>query len=345
MAKIGLVGLGFMAATHIKAYRDVLGAEVAALCNPSGRRLDGDFSDVAGNVGDNEPVKLEPGSFKAFKSYKEMISDPEIDAIDICAPTFAHRELATLALNAGKHVICEKPLARFTRDARQIIEAAEESGQVFMPAMCLRFWPEWKWLKQVVDENRFGAVKSAFFRRIAEPPAWGQQNFLDGPRSGGGLFDLHIHDADFVQFCFGRPSAVQATGYSKVSGAIDHVMTQYHVQNNAMVFAEGSWAFTKGFGFNMSYLVNFENATADYDLSRGDEALKLFVEGQEPEVIKLDEPDGYVGQLTHFVDCIHNDTQPTVVTAADGLSSVEICVAEELSVQNGPSAVGQLIFL
>ena len=50
-------------------------------------------------------------AFKAFKSYKEMISDPEIDAIDICAPTFAHRELATLALNAGKHVICEKPLA------------------------------------------------------------------------------------------------------------------------------------------------------------------------------------------------------------------------------------------
>lgn len=345
MVNIGIVGLGFMAATHIKAYRDVSRANIAALCNPSGRHLDGDFSDVAGNVGDNEPIRLSPESFKGFKSYKEMIADPDIDAIDICAPTFAHRELATLALNAGKHVICEKPLARSTRDASQIIEAAEASGKVFMPAMCLRFWPEWKWLKRAVDEQRYGALHSAFFRRLAEAPGWGQQNFLDGPRSGGGLFDLHIHDSDFIQYCFGRPSAVQSTGYSKVSGAIDHVMTQYHVPDEAMVFAEGSWTMAPGFGFNMSYLVNFENATIDYDLSRGDNCLRVIEKGAEPRNIKLPEPDGYVGELSHFVDCIESGSQPTVVNAADGLSSVEICEAEELSVKNGPSAVGQLIFL
>jgi predicted dehydrogenase len=345
MAKIGLVGLGFMAATHLKAYREVKDAQIVALCNPSGRHLDGDFSDVAGNVGDNEPIRLEPDSFKGYTAYKEMIADPDIDAIDICAPTFIHRELSVLALNAGKHVLCEKPLARSSRDALQIIEAAEKSGKIFMPAMCLRFWPEWKWLKDAVADQRFGKVRSAVFRRLAEPPAWGKRNFLDGPRSGGALFDLHIHDSDFVQFCFGRPSAVQSAGYSMVSGAIDHVMTQYHVPDDAMVFAEGSWSMAPGFGFNMSYLVNFENATADYDLSRGEDSLRVTESGHDPKILKLEEPDGYVGELTHFVNCIGNGCQPTVVTADDGLSSVEICEAEELSVKNGPSAVGQLIFL
>tara|TARA_Y100001934_G_scaffold161646_1_gene192815 strand:- start:22935 stop:24089 length:1155 start_codon:yes stop_codon:yes gene_type:complete len=345
MPRIGLVGLGFMAATHLKAFREVDGAEIVALCNPSGNRLDGDFSDVAGNVGDNEPIKLEPGSFKGFTSYKEMLLDPEIDAIDICSPTFAHREHAVLALNAGKHVLCEKPLARNVRDAKQILDAAEKSGKIMMPAMCLRFWPEWAWLKKTIDEGSYGKVLSASFRRVAEAPAWGQQNFLDGPRSGGALFDLHIHDTDFVQFCFGRPSAVQSTGYTKVSGAIDHVVTQYHVNCGAMVFAEGAWSFAKGFGFNMAYTVNFENATVEYDLSRGDECLRVCEAGKEPEHRKIDGPDGYVGELRHFVESIQNGTQPSVVTSKCACTSVEICEAEELSVSNGPSAVGQLVFL
>lgn len=345
MVRIGLVGLGFMAATHLKAYREVPGAQIVALCNPSGNRLDGDFSNVSGNVGDGEPIKLDPNSFKAFKSYKEMIADPDIDAIDICSPTFIHRELAALSLDAGKHVICEKPLARSVRDAVWITEAAEKSDAILMPAMCLRFWPEWRWLKNAIDEGRYGKALSAFFRRVAEPPGWGQKNFLDGHRSGGALFDLHIHDTDFVSYCFGRPRALQATGYSRVSEAVDHVVTQYHVANDTMVFAEGSWAMTPGFGFNMSYLVNFENATIDYDLSRGDECLRVCEAGQEPKHLKLDEPDGYVGELTHFVECIEQGKQPTVVTAQDGLQSVEICEAEEISVNNGPSAVGQLMFL
>jgi predicted dehydrogenase len=345
MVKIGMVGLGFMAATHLKAYREVEGAEIVALCNPSGNRLDGDFSQVGGNVGDHEPIRLKAGSFKAFTSYKEMLLDPEVDAIDICSPTFVHRELAVLALNAGKHVLCEKPLARFARDARQIMTAAEKSKGILMPAMCLRFWPEWAWLKDAITEARYGKVLSASFRRVAEAPAWGQENFLDGQRSGGALFDLHIHDTDFVQYCFGRPSALQSSGYSTISGAIDHVVTQYHVGSGAMVYAEGAWSFAKGFGFNMSYTVNFENATVDYDLSRGNEPLRICESGKEPVVCKIDGPDGYVGELRHFVESITSGQQPSVVTAQSAIDSIDICEAEELSINNGPSAVGQLVFL
>jgi len=334
MINIGLVGLGFMAATHLRAYRQVKGARVAALCNPSGRHLDGDFTNVAGNVGATDPVVLDMAGVKATKHFPDLLADRGLQAIDICAPTKAHAELAIAALNAGKHVLCEKPLARTSATAKQIVDSAARSKGIFMPAMCLRFWPEWAWLREAIASGRFGKVLSARFRRVAEPPGWGRNTFFNGAESGGALFDLHVHDTDFVNFCFGRPRSVFSTGYQKFSGAIDHVVTQYEWTGGPIVHAEGSWAMSPGFGFNMSYTVNFERATADYDLARGKEALKLSEEGQSPRIVAMaaDPPDGYVGELRHFVECILNGRAPSVVTARDGLASIEICEAEERSV-------------
>ena len=335
MVNVGIVGLGFMAAAHIKAYRQIPHTRVAALCNPSGRHLDGDFTGVAGNVGDQAPVKLEPGSFTAYRDFAEMLASPEIQLIDICAPTPAHPELALAALNAGKHVLCEKPLARTSAQARQIVEAASRAKTFFMPAMCIRFWPEWAWVKRAIDENTYGKVLGARFRRVAEPPGWGHQHFLSGEKSGGALLDLHIHDTDFVQFCFGRPRSVYSTGFSKFSGAIDHVVTQYQVTSGAAVSAEGSWAMTEGFGFSMTYTVIFEDATADYDVARGADALRLFEKGKEPRVVKCVGGDGYVGELKHLLESISTGRAPTIVTARDGLNAVEICEAEERSIKTG----------
>ena len=128
---------------------------------------------------------------------------------------------------------------------------------------------------------------------------------------------------------------MRSTGYTKISGAIDHVVTEYEVASGAMVHAEGAWCMTPGFGFNMTYTVNFERATVDYDLARGADALKVCEQGRGVQVLKLGQPDGYVGELRHFVECIAAGTQPSVVTAVDGVSSMEICEAEELSVRSG----------
>ena len=298
---VGIIGTGFMAVAHIRAYHQVNGVRIAALCNPSGRHLDGDFSDVHGNVGSDEPVKLDMTDIAAYRSLEELLADETIDLIDITTPTFLHHEQALAALTAGKHVLCEKPMARTSDDAREMAAAVESAKGFFMPAMCLRFWPEWAWVNQAIKEERFGRVLSARFRRVAEPPAWGQKSFLDGTKSGGALLDLHIHDADFVQFCFGTPKSIYAQGHSKVSGEIDHVLAQYEVNCGATVSAEGSWTMAKGFGFSMEYTVNFERATADFDNTRGDDCLKLYQEGKEPETLKLNGPDGYAGQIKHLV--------------------------------------------
>ena len=335
MINVGIVGLGFMAATHVKAYRKISNARIAAICNPSGRHLDGDLSNVGGNIGPADDVKLDMSQIKACRSFEELLADPAVDVVDICTPTTAHPALSIAALQAGKHVICEKPLARTARLAREIIETAAKAKSFLMPAMCLRFWPEWTWLKNAIDRSTFGRVLAARFRRVAEPPGWGQRNFLDGQQSGGALLDLHIHDSDFVQYCFGRPKSVYSTGFTKVSGAIDHVVTQYQVADGTVVHAEGSWAMTKGFGFNMSYTAVFERATADYDIARGPSPLMLFEEDQSPRVIQCEGGDGYVGELSHMIDSIQSGKPPIVVTPHDGLSSIEICEAEEQSVKTG----------
>lgn len=331
---VGVVGLGFMGVTHIKAYRQIPGVRLAAVCDAARLPPDGDLSNVAGNIGAAEPLKLDYAQMRATRNFDDLLADPTLDLVDLCVPTAVHPKLAIAALKAGKHVVCEKPLARTAALARDIAAAAASAKGFFMPAMCIRFWPEYAWLKQAIAGGDYGRVLAARFRRVSEPPAW-STDFMDGAKSGGAILDLHIHDADFVQYCFGRPRSVVATGFSSLSGAVDHVVAQYRFADGASVTAEGGWAMTPGFGFNMSYTAIFERATADYDVGRGADALRLFEKGQAPRSVVCPPGDGYLLELTHMVESIRNGTPPGVVSARDGAAAVELCEAEEKSVLTG----------
>lgn len=320
---------------HIRAYQQVRGAQLTAVCDPVRQPIDGVLNDPGGNVGDSTPVQLNMKQVRAYRELSDLLADPNVDLVDICVPTHLHPSVATAALRSGKHVLCEKPLARNSSQSQEIAAAAEAAKGFFMPAMCMRFWPGWSWLKPAIEENTYGKVLAARFRRIAEPPGWGRENYFKGAQSGGALLDLHIHDTDFVQFCFGRPRSVFSSGLSKFSGAIDHVVTQYQYDSGVLVTAEGSWLVAPGGGFNMAYTIHFENAMADYDFSRGEEALKLYTARKAVRIVPCKGPDGYVRELQHMVDAIRSGQRPTVVTARDGQTAVEICEAEERSVQTG----------
>jgi predicted dehydrogenase len=265
----------------------------------------------------------------------EVLKDEGVDLVDICLPTSEHPRCAVAALEAGKHVVCEKPLARTSVLAREIVQAAESASRYFLPAMCMRFWPGWDWLKEVIDAGTHGRVLTARFRRVSSPPGWSRGTYLKGGESGGALLDLHIHDVDFIQHCFGYPNRVYAQGVSKLSGAIDHVVAQYEVPGGAVVSAEGSWIMGEGFGFSMAFTVVFERGMADYDSGRGGEALRWFEEGQSPRVLTPAGIDGYVGELGHMVESIRAGRAPTRVTAREAMRAVELCEAEEESIRRG----------
>jgi predicted dehydrogenase len=335
MINVAVVGLGFMGITHIKAYRNIANARVAALCDAVRLPVDGVLAAPGGNIGSDESLTFDMSQVKATGDLNELLADPMIDLIDICVPTLVHPKLAIAALEAGKHVICEKPLARTASAAREIEAAAKSAKGYFMPAMCIRFWPEYAWLKKLMDDQTHGKVLSARFRRVSEPPAWGREHFFDGAKSGGAILDLHIHDADFVQYCFGRPKAVFAQGFSRYSGEIDHVVAQYQVASGAAVSAEGGWVMGAGHGFEMSFTVIFENATVDFNSTRSSEPLRLFENDGKSHVISVEAGDGYLGELRYMIDCIREGRAPRIVTARDGAGAVEICEAEGESIRTG----------
>lgn len=334
MVKVGVIGLGFMGVTHLKAYQQVPSARLVAICDAVRLPADGNLASVAGNLASTSDLKLDMSVVNGYREYEALLANPEVDLVDICLPTPLHAPVAIAALKAGKHVICEKPLARTSATCREIVTAARNAKGFFMPAMCLRFWPEWAFAQKAIRDQTYGRVLAARFRRISAPPAWSQGSYFKGDESGGALLDLHIHDTDFVQFCFGRPLSVYSTGLTRFSGAVDHVVTQYKVTGDAVVSAEGTWIMTPGAPFNMAYTINCERATIDYDLARGNEALKVYEEGRETNV-RLKAGDGYVGELSHMVESIEKQQAPSIVTGQDGLVSVEICEAEERSVKTG----------
>ena len=334
---VGVVGLGFMGQTHLRAYQQLAQARIVAVCDAVRLPKDGKLEGVMGNITGTEELFLDPKQIRAYRDFEEFLQHPDLELVDLCVPTKLHVPMSIAALEAGKHVICEKPLARTSEGCRKILEVAAKSPGYFMPAMCLRFWPEWAWLREVIQKGTYGKVLSMVLQRLSEPPAWSRDSYFKGEESGGALLDMHIHDTDFVQFCFGVPKEVVSTGQIRFSGAYDYVSTIYRYENGPSITAEGSWLVHKGFGFKMAYRVDFEKATVDYDSSRGEEALRVFEEGKEPQTLRLDwpDPDGYVGELRHMLECIANGRPPSVVTGEDGLRAVQICEAEEQSAKTG----------
>ena len=329
---VAIVGLGFMGLTHIKSYQQLPNARIVAVCDAVRLPINGVLAGVSGNITSSDAIDLGK-AVRTYSNLEDLLADREVELVDLCVPTPLHVPQTLAALQAGKHVLCEKPLARTSAQSREIVNAAQSAKGIFMPAMCMRFWPGWAWLKALAAQNTYGKILTARFRRVSAPPGWSRASYFKGGDSGGALLDLHIHDTDFVQFLFGRPISVFSTGQSRFSGAIDHVVTQYQVAGGATVYAEGSWLLTSG--FNMSYTVVFERATVDFDSARGADALQLMEENKPVQTLKPEGVDGYMEELRHLLTAIQSGQPPTVVTAADGLSAVEICEAEEQSIKTG----------
>ncbi len=331
--RVAVVGLGFMGVTHLRAYLQNNAARVVAVCDSVRLPVNGVLAGVAGNIQKSDDIHLGE-QVKVTRQLEEVLADPEVELVDLCTPTPLHAEQAIAALKAGKHVLCEKPLARTSASAKKILRTAQASAGFLMPAMCMRFWPGWSWLKQVVEEETYGEVLAARFERLSAMPGWSKQGtYTAAVDLGGALFDLHIHDTDFVQFLFGRPKSVYSNGVVRSGGSIDHVATQYNYARGPAVSAEGSWLRAQG--FNMSYTLLCERATLEFDLSRGAAALQVTETGGSTRVHKLDAGDGYGEEIRYMLSCVLSGQPPSVVTGRDGMTALEICEAEEKSVRIG----------
>lgn len=331
--RVGVIGLGFMGRAHVGAYARLDSCRIVALSDP---RIDAIRSGQGTANGNLKTGAGEwPVDWKAVRPFTDagaLLRDPEIDAVSICTPTHTHAELTRAALAAGKHVLVEKPLAVSEREVEEVAAAARRAGRLCMPAMVMRFWPGWAWLRERIADGTLGQLKALQLERLGSRPAWNKEFYEDDAKTGGALVDLHIHDADFVVHALGMPARVSSVG------TLTQVSTQYSFAErpDVVVTAVGGWAQQASFGFRMRYLASFERATAEFDLAFGDQPVRVHDrDGSRPAAVPVE--SAYDAEVWHFVRAVEAWPQPLEGTPGpeDAIRVARVLKAERQSLMEG----------
>ena len=334
MVNVGLVGLGFMGKMHFDVHQSNPRSRVVALCDVQQRRLEGQWGDIGGNIEADEEMKTDLTGIRTYHKLDELLSDKEIDLVDITLPTFLHANAAISALKAGKHVLCEKPMALTTRECDRMIRAAQSKDRILMVAHCIRFWPEYEAAHRIIVSGQYGPVRMASFHRLSSTPIWSWDNWLmDSKRSGSALTDLHIHDVDFVLQTFGLPQRVYAQGCSAPSDGADHVISSYDFGNNQIISLEGAWDMPPVFGFNMGFTIVMESGALIWDLADG-KPLRL-LRGNQSEPIACEKGDGYQREIDYVLNCVEQGESPMRCPPVQSREAVRLVLAEKKSIQTG----------
>ncbi|GAA2091629.1 Gfo/Idh/MocA family oxidoreductase [Microlunatus panaciterrae] len=210
--RVGVIGTGSIAGCHLDAYLDNPDVDLVAVCDMNLER--------AKNVADRYHAQ------RAYGEVDEMLADPEIDAVSICTWNNTHAEFAIKAIEAGKHVLVEKPLSRTYAEAQAVEKAVAGSDRVLQVGFVRRHSPNCQVLKSFIDEGELGEIyyaKASCIRRMGNPGGW----FADKEISGGGpLIDIGVHVIDLCWYLMGSPKAVSvsANAYNKL-GNRSHIKT------------------------------------------------------------------------------------------------------------------------
>ncbi len=342
--KVGIIGLGFMGTTHLDIYKANDKAEVVAVADVNPAKLAGDISTVFANIGGGDnTIPLDLSGVALYECGLDLINDPNVDLVDICVPTFLHRKYAVAALEAGKHVMLEKPVGRTSEDAKAIIDAAAKSDKCFTVGMCVRAWPEYRYVYEQFKAGKYGKLVNAFFKRFSptmQGKAW-EDWFSNDERSGGALLDLHLHDIDQIVSLFGRPTAVSSTGCkgTRSDNAVDHVFTFYDFADGKMVVAEGGWSANGSAPFEMSFQLICEKATVIFNSAGLNE---YYEDGTtvKPDVSGYPGPTGWHAELDNLLNAVQSGIPANqYITPPEAVDGLCIAEAEQKSVDNNGAKI------
>ena len=322
MVRIGVVGSGFMAETHLEGYASGTDAEIVAVASP--------------NTAD-EFVERHELSAETFASAEEMIASADVDAIDICSPTPTHRPLVKAAAERGLDVFCEKPLASSLADAEAIDTAAAAAGITLMVGHVVRFFPQYETIKRRVESGAIGEPGVARARRLSPFPEWGRGGWY-AEASGGVLLDLAIHDFDYLRWVFGPVKHVFARETTWKDGQHAHATLRF--ESGAAGYVEASWAQPRDDELRTSLELAGDDGLIELD--RDSAPFRLRREGESVVESTL-AVDGYGRELAEFVDCVETGRTPSV-TAVDAIEALRISLAAKRSAErNEPVALTEVV--
>jgi predicted dehydrogenase len=332
LISVAILGAGFMGGAHAANYKRledrVRVQTVVARSLPRAAKV-------------AEVVGAEP-----MTDLEQAVLDPRIDAVDICLPSALHRTWTERALEAGKHVFLEKPIALTAEDSAAVVAAAARHEAVLVMGLVLRFWPEYVELQRRIASGELGRPRAVSTHRLSPPIDWNDW-MADREQSGGVCVDLLVHDFDQMNWLLGQPRRVFAR--EPRPGHVQ-ALVEY---DGATGIAEGSVAMPRSYPFTSNIRVLCEDGAAEYafsaaavegegNIGASDSARGLRVTPREgpPATIPVESTDPWGPALTYFVDCVERRRQAERATAEQAQQALLVSLAANRSLESGePEAV------
>lgn len=323
--KIAVVGFGFMGITHTMNILKNPDLELVAIVDKNPENIRKNLSAQVGNFSTGVITEKEISNFKIYSSFEDCIADEHLDACVIAVHTNFHFSLTKLALEAGINVFLEKPFCLEISEGVKLIELARSKQLLLMVGHVVRFMPPYLKLKNWIDSGEFGRLKFLSLTRFSGLPVWGQwkEKQQDFGSSGGALFDLVIHDIDFVQWALGNPDSIESTCLPGKLSKHDYLNAFWKYNSGINVKIEGGNTFHTAFPFQAGYSANFENASVLYS-SNNSENIIVATDTETKNVTAGDAMDGYSGEIDYFIQCLINHEEPIKCMPESALQSIKL---------------------
>lgn len=327
--RVGIVGLGTMGTVHAASYHEIPGCQLAA---------------VADIQQDRREMLAQRYGVRAYPTLADMLAEEDLDVVDICLPTHLHREHVEMAAAAGKHVFCEKPLARSREDGLAMIEACRKAGVTFGVGHVVRFFPEFRRAWEIIQAGELGRVGTVYTFRGGGgfPTAW-QDWYANYQWSGGLTLDLIIHDFDFLRWTLGDVERVYAKSTrGRDYNRLEHVLVSLRFKSGVIGNVEGSWLNLGGFGTKFEFACERGLLTHDSKAASGFRSYLQKHSGiGAPGVAVPENPldkNPYTLQLEHFLESLRQGKEP-MITGEEALAALEIALAALESIAAGKPVV------
>lgn len=325
LIRVGVVGYGTMGQVHSQAFQELADVELIMVADADSERralAQRDYGvDVVNNI-------------------DEMLLSDAVDLIDICVPTYLHEDVMRKAIEAKKHIFCEKPLARSLEEGQRMVDLAANYEKKIGIGHVVRFTPEYIGIRESVLQGEIGqpAVVRTFRGGSQFPKGW-HDWYADFDLSGGAILDLAIHDLDFLRYLFGDVERVYAkTTHGRTKTQIEWVMIVLRFKNGVIAHVEASWANYPGAFYTTTEIAG-RDGLISYD-SRKTNPIFTLIPEQTKERVGVTVPGNpastspYFLELQDMITAIREDRSP-LVTVEDAFGTLQVALAAVESAQTG----------
>ena len=310
--RVAIVGTGNIAAAHAKGYKANAGeAEVVAVCDTDEHRAT-EFA-----------AKHELGT--VYTDLDTLLRVEQPDAVSICTPNYLHAPQTIRALEAGAHVLCEKPMATTLADAEAMRKAAEWTGRVLYIGFNHRFIGKFNLAKRLLDGGEYGRLLTArialghgMYERLSR--MWFGQRELSG---GGTLIDNGVHMIDMLRWYGGRVTEISAQAHRLLAteGDVeDNAIAVMRLADGGIASLQCSWTWPPRYTLLFSMIC--EHGTLDLS---GDEVVSFKTGDEAPRTLETPALDPNAEQVRAFLAAVQGD-QPPFVTPDDGIAAVRVAL-------------------